>query len=837
LNCAYKTLLYDTVLNASNTSTKFRLRVCLGYVHSMTGIPIWGSALAWLLGVALHLLQPLLMGQFVYAAGVFTALLLWAVSRSGKRRGWLFYVAALALAWSLSGLRAGARLSDALPVSLENEDVVVTGVVAGLPQRGPQGVRFVLDVQSAQRDGQVVAVPGKISLGWFAGFYGKPIELAGNLPDLRAGQLWRMAVRLRQPHGNANPYGFDYELNLFEQGIRATGSVRTKGAVLPVMLQGDAGHYGVQRLRQTVRDAIGVQVPDARAAGVLSALAIGDQSAIDNEDWQVFRATGVSHLMSISGLHVTMFAWLASLVLLYLWRRSSRLMLLLPAQHAARWGGVMAAFAYAVFSGWGVPAQRTVCMLAIVALLQTLSRRWPWPGVLLVSAVAVTALDPWALMQPGFWLSFMAVGLLLACGAVHAPSAPKEPIAGWLGKWRDVREALAAGLRTQVVTTLGLAPLTLLCFSQISLVGFFANLVAIALVTLVVTPLALLGVLWPALWTFGALIVHYFVLTLQWLGSSTSAVWNVAVAPWWAQLAGLLAAAALLLPWPWRLRAAGFVLVVPMLVPPVLRPKEGQFEALAVDVGQGTSVLVRTRHHLLVFDAGPQYSLDNDAGQRILVPLLHGRGEHRIDRLVLSHRDTDHVGGASALLKAFPVTDMLSSLEAGHPLLAKAAQNIRCNQGQTWQWDGVQFDILHPMAADYNPSTKSNALSCVLRVSAQQGSLLLTGDIERAQEARLVASQALLQSDVLLVPHHGSKTSSTADFLDAVGAKVAIIQAGYLNRYGHPVAQVLERMHTRQIKIHQTVSCGAWHWRSGEAFEGQCQRQRVMRYWQHHFTN
>jgi competence protein ComEC len=801
----------------------------------MTGVPIWGCPVAWLLGVALHLLQPFLCGQWVYGVGLLGAAVCLCISRFGRRWHWLLFVAVLAMAWSVSGWHASARLSDALPIALENEDIVVTGAVASLPQRGPQGVRFVLDVHSAQRGGQAVNVPSKILLGWFAGFYGRPVEVPTHLPDLRAGQIWRMAVRLRQPHGNANPYGFDYELSLFEQGVRATGSVRAKGAVLPEMLASSAA-YRVQRLRQTVRDAIGVQVSDARAAGVLSALAVGDQSAIDNEDWQVFRTTGVAHLMSISGLHVTMFAWLASLVMMWLWRRSTHLMLCWPAQHAARWGGVTAAFAYAVFSGWGVPAQRTVYMLAIVALLQTAGRRWPWPGVLLAAAVVVTALDPWALMQPGFWLSFMAVGLLLACGAAYAPSLQGQALPGWRGKWRDVRNALASGLRTQVVATLGLAPLTLLCFSQISLVGFFANLVAIALVTLVVTPLALLGVVWPALWSVGAGIVHYFVLALQWLGSSPSAVWNVAVAPWWAQLAGLLAAATLLLPWPWRLRALAMFLVAPMLIPPVLRPEQGQFEVLAVDVGQGTAVLVRTRRHLLVFDAGPQYSLDSDAGRRVLVPLLHARGEQRIDRLVLSHRDADHVGGASALLQAFPVTDMLSSLENGHPLLAKAAQNIRCDQGQTWQWDGVQFDVLHPIATDYVPSTKSNALSCVLKVSTEQGSLLLTGDIERAQEARLVASQAPLQSDVLVVPHHGSKTSSTADFLDAVQPKVAIIQAGYLNRYGHPVAQVLERMHSRQIKVYQSTACGAWHWRSGEALNGRCWRQQAGKYWQHHIT-
>ena len=685
-------------------------------------------------------------------------------------------------------------------------------------------------------------------------------------------------MRLRQPHGNLNPHGFDYELNLFEQGVRATGYVRD--APPPELLQRAAGHP-IERLRQRVRDAIEASVPDRRAAGVLAALAVGDQGAIEREDWDLYRNTGIAHLVSISGLHITMFAWLAGLAVAALWRRSGRAMLWLAVPQAARWGGLMFASAYALFSGWGVPSQRTIWMLATVTLLQTLGLRWPWLLVLLMAAVVVTALDPWALMQAGFWLSFVAVGLLMASSASSASSSSAASSAsspassftnvaapqlgadvassGWRG-WRGWRAwpgrlwaVVRADLRTQVVATIGLTPLTLVFFQQVSVIGFAANLIAIPLITLVITPLALLGVALVPLWSVGAGVVQQLNGVLAWLAALPGAVWTVPAAPAWAQWAGIAAAVLLVLPLPWRARLLALPLALPLLMPPRDLPDAGRFDVLAVDVGQGTAVLVRTHDHLLVFDAGPQYSRDSDAGQRVLLPLLRGRGETRIDRLVLSHRDLDHVGGAKTLLTTLAVGELHSSLEAGHPLLALAGTStstntstsphgrisVRCAAGQSWDWDGVHFEVLRPELADYDRTLKTNAMSCVLRVSeARAGghSVLLTGDIEREQEAALVAAQGdRLRSDVLIVPHHGSRTSSTAAFLDAVAPKLAVFQAGYRNRFGHPAPDVLARYRERGIAIVTSPQCGAWQWRGtaqGPA-DGVCQRDAVRRYWHH----
>ena len=781
--------------------------------------------LAWLAGVAVQLHERTLLPVEAYAAIAAAALL--ALLASAARKGALVVAVAIAAAsatgFAVSGAQAALRLAATLPGDLEGKDLVVTGVVAGLPQQGPSGLRFRFAVDDAERP---PGVPRLLALGWYAGAH-EDAALVQPRQALRAGQRWRFTVRLRRPHGNLNPHGFDWELALLEQGVRATGYVRDETATL---LDERAG-FPVERARQHVRDRIHAHVDDRRAAGVLAALAVGDQGAIERDDWDLFRNTGVAHLMSISGLHVTMFAWLAGVGVAAAWRRSARAIARWPVASAARWGGLAAATAYAYFAGWGVPAQRTVWMLATVTVLQSLGLRWPWSLVLLLAAFVVTLLDPWALLQPGFWLSFMAVALLMSSTTATRAEDLGGSAPGWRGWPARLAAATRAGLRTQAVATLGLTPLSLVIFQQVSLVGAFANLVAIPLVTLVITPLALLGIAWAPFWTVGAALVKLQSALLAQLAAIPGAVWSVAAAPAWAQLAGLLAALLVVLPLPWRARLFAVPLALALLVPPVDRPADGSFDVVAADVGQGTAVLVRTRGHALLFDSGPQYSRDSDAGQRVLVPLLRARGERRLDLLMLSHRDSDHVGGARTLLAALDVGALSSSLEDGHPLLAGGRVVERCAAGQRWRWDGVDFAVLHPAPEDYARAGRPNAMSCVLRVSGGGRSVLLTGDIEREQESALVVQGAALQSDVLVVPHHGSRTSSSAAFLDAVRPRIAVVQAGYRNRFGHPAAEVLERYRARGIALVASPACGAWQWRAQGPAGGSCERDVARRYW------
>jgi competence protein ComEC len=525
--------------------------------------------------------------------------------------------------------------------------------------------------------------------------------------------------------------------------------------------------------------------------------------------------------MSISGLHVTMFAWGAALLVGALWRRSARLCLAFPAPNAALLGGVVLAGAYAVFSGWGLPSQRTVAMLATVVLLRLSGRRWPWPQVWLLALALIVALDPWALLQAGFWLSFVAVGVLFATDA----GAPEET-----GP-RRLQDRVIDLFREQWVVTLALTPLSLLLFNQVSVVGLLANAVAIPWVTLVLTPLSMLGVLWAPVWDAAAWAVWGLSAVLRALAALPFASLFVAAAPLWTAVAGVAGGVLLAMPWPWSLRTLGLPLLLPVLLWQAPRPEAGQFALLAADIGQGNALLVRTATHTLVYDAGPRFSRESDAGHRVLVPLLRALGE-RVDAVVLSHRDTDHTGGAQAVLTAQPQATLLSSIGDDHALQAlRPAQ--RCEAGHGWDWDGVRFDVLHPAADDYVTARKSNAMSCVLRITNGQRTALLTGDIEQAQEAALLGNGSPLQADVLLVPHHGSKTSSSAAFLDAVAPRFALVQSGYRNRFGHPAPPVLERYQERQIQVLDSPHCGAMFWDSARADEVLCQRELGRRYWQH----
>ena len=817
---------------------------------SVPSTPI-GLLLGLVLGSALQLQQASLSADWVCAAWLAAGLGWLALGLFFRGRFLppvMMVLAGLALGFGLTALRAAAFQAQALSPALEGRDIQVTGVVQAMPQQGEDAVRFRLKVESARLEGASVVLPSQLYLGWYAGFFMAQRPFAGpvaeqRLPQpMRAGERWQMTVRLKAPHGNSNPHGFDYELWLWEQGLQATGSVRAGVRdTPPIKLSASASYspwYGVERARQTVREAIFERIASRPLAGVLAALVVGDQNAIERADWDVFRATGIAHLVSISGLHITLFAWLASRVLAWLWRRSAQLTprwcLLLPASSAAAWGGLLLAAAYATFSGLGLPAQRTILMLAVVVLLRQSGRRWAWPHIWLLAMAVVVAFDPWALLQAGFWLSFVAVGVLFASDPVTPPSAPASATSA-----AGVAHSLGRMLREQWVITLALTPLTLLLFNQVSEVGLLANTLAIPSVTLLITPLALLGVVWAPFWDVGAWCIGVLMAILELLAALPMATLSQAAVPVWCAAAGVVGGLLLVMRLPWHWRVLGVPLLLPVLLWQPLRPAMGEFEVLAADVGQGNAVLVRTANHALLYDAGPRFSHDSDAGDRVLVPLLRSLGE-RLDLVLLSHRDADHVGGAVSVLAMQPQAMLSSSLEEGHELQQLRA-GTRCETGQHWQWDGVHFEMLHPDPAAYDAPARSNAMSCVLRISAlakgssgtsKTVSALLVGDIEVRQEQSLLRVGSI-QSDLLLMPHHGSKTSSSGSFLDAVQPRLALVQAGYRNRYNHPASVVLDRYQERGITVLQSAHCGAATWRSAQPAAWTCQREDGRRYWHH----
>ena len=835
--------------------------------------------LAFVAGTALQLQQarlwPLAVYLALWAAGlaVLVHFLFWRPARyrlrsyAGALRAWIVLSACLVLGFAWPGLRACMYDTQRLAPALEGRDVQVRGLVRGLPHSNPMGVRFGLEVEAAFLDGAPVVLPARIDVAWYRGLAPRssPTEpeewaLQRQPQELHPGERWQMTLRLKAPHGSLNFQGFDYELWMWEQGVQASAYVRAGAQDAPPQRLAATWWYPVDRWRQSLRSRIEAAAGSSPSVGLLVALVVGEQSAISNSDWALFRATGVAHLVSISGLHITMFAWAARWLIAWLWSRSPRCCLTYPAPYAGWVGGVLAAGAYAVFSGGGVPAQRTWIMLAAVAALRLLGLRWPWPQVWLLALGLVVLCDPWAVLQAGFWLSFVAVGVLLAsdgrASELHPPKteealdAARPTFVRWTAqigaRWGAQARAL---LHEQMRISAALAPLTVLLFGQFSVAGLAANLVAVPWVTLVITPLAMGGVLCPPLWSAAALAGEAWMATLHWLAAWPWALWALPLPPLWLGAAASGAGIVLCLPLPWHVRLQGAPLLLALLLwrPPA--PPVGEFSLLAADIGQGNAVLVRTAHHVLLYDTGPRYSLESDAGQRVLVPLLDAQ-QLRLDRLVLSHRDADHVGGAAAVRAAQPQADVLSSLEVGHPLLDQASA-LPCYAGQGWEWDGVRFEVLHPAAELYTqtPRPKPNALSCVLRIQSagapQPRSALLVGDLEAPGEAQLLgrASDAghRLAADFLLVPHHGSKTSSSAAFLEAVHPRTVLVQAGYRNRYGHPAPPVVQRYQElaatyppeAPMQWVDSPHCGAFLWQSWAPDGGICARIAQQRYWHH----
>ncbi len=675
-------------------------------------------------------------------------------------------------------------------MALEGRDIELSGVVAGLPQALERGVRFEFDVEQA-----AAGVPPHISLAWYRGRDDEDDE-ASPLVPVRAGERWRFTVRLKRPHGNLNPHGFDYEAWLFERGIRATGYVRPRSAERIDARVWRPG-YAVEMLRETIRDRFRAALPDVTSApyaGILIALAIGDQQAIDPELWRSFARTGITHLMSISGLHVTMLAGLAYALVNWLWRRSARLPLRLPAQHAAAVGGFLAAFGYCLLAGFAVPAQRTLYMLGVVALARLAAREMAASRVLLLALLLVLLLDPWAVLAAGFWLSFGAVALLF-----HIGSGRLGP-AHWLLEWG----------RAQWAVTLGMLPALLALFQQFSLVSPLANAVAIPLVSFVITPLALLGTL-PLLDPLLAL-AHFFtawlMIFIDWLAGLPLAMWQQAAPPAWAVLLALAGGIWLLLPRGFPSRWLGMLAFLPLLTVLPPRPAPGSAEITVLDVGQGLAIHVQTATHDLLFDAGPAFSADADSGNRIIAPYLRAMGVRRLDAMVISHADKDHEGGAASVLAALPVGLLRTSLPFEHALAAQPVAHELCQKGETWNWDGVAFAMLHPGAEPL--SRKTNDLSCVLRITAGGRSMLLTSDIEAISEQSLLAGQPPpLAAEVMTVPHHGSKTSSTPGFIAAVAPRDVIFPVGYRNRFGHPKEEVVARYLESGARLHRTDVDGA----------------------------
>jgi competence protein ComEC len=666
----------------------------------------------------------------------------------------------------------GELVRDArLPAALEGADVTLVGQVVDLPRTRPGSVRFDLRPERARHGDAVVPLRGVVRLGVYGGAF-----------EPRPGERVTVVARLKRPHGTQNPGGFDFERHAAERRIVATGYVRA------LVARERAPAFAIDTARGRISAWIARTVDAPGLAALLRALAVGDQGALAEAQWAVLRATGIAHLIAISGFHVGLVAGFGALLVRGAYRVVPRLGLRRPRRQLEAAAALAAALAYGALAGLSLPVVRTLVMIAVI-LAAVIARRVLAPGAgLALALLAVLLFDPLAVLGAGFWLSFVGVAWLVYC------------LGGRLGPARLVHEFG----RAQVAMAFGLLPLTVFFFQQSSVVGPLANLVAVPVVSLVVVPSLLAATALAGLGLAGAgaalLGASAWVMGALWRLLEQLATWPGAelylpepTTP--ALAAALVGAAVLLAPRALPGRAAGLVLLLPLLVPRVDRPAPGTFALHVLDVGQGLAVLVRTREHALLYDAGAALPGGFDLGQAAVVPALRALDVRRLDRLVVSHGDMDHAGGVGAVARAYAPRTLSSARRFPE----------RCAAGARWTWDGVTFEFLHPPAGFPDVDNDS---SCVLRVEGAFGAALLPGDVSAVIEQRLVHADARLAADVLVVPHHGSRSSSSDAFLDAVGPAVALVSAGHRNRFGHPAPDVVARYVRRGVALHGTAERG-----------------------------
>lgn len=673
----------------------------------------------------------------------------------------------------LTFLASSIALHNHLQNTLIGQDITLNGIIASVPEYQERSIRFDFSPSPESKN-----LPDKIRLSWY-----RPLP-----KNMTAGEKWQLTVRLKPPHGTMNPGGFDYERWLFQQGIGATGYVRKN---IGNQKLAEPASYDINQLRQSIAQSIKSQLSESNNIGLIQGLLTGLRHNISPEQWLILQQSGTSHLLAISGLHIGLAAAIGFFSFRWLWSIRANNLLRLPAKQAGAIGGFAFALFYAALAGFSIPTQRALIMLAVLLLALSIRKQLNSSQILSAAGLLILLLDPLSVLSIGFWLSFSAVTIILFLSQHRYPS-PK-----W--QWAKIHTFIA----------LGLTPLLLLFSLKISLIAPIANFIAVPFVSLIIVPLLLLAVVLLPLYLPASVVLLKMAdsligLLMQWL--STIASWpyshwqNTEISSLFfipILIATFIILAPKGLPAKW-LALLGFLPLLGFTKP---GPEHGDFDFILLDVGQGLSAVIQTQHHSLVFDAGAKFSEQSDAGKNIVGPFLRHHGLNKIDTLVISHSDNDHIGGAKHLINNFDINLVLTSETSN------IEHSQSCLAGQSWQWDGVSFKFLNPQATQIG---SKNNLSCVLKVSNTSHSVLLTGDIERQTEQKLVKNEAdQLASSILVAPHHGSKTSSSIEFINAVNAKTVLFPAGYLNRYHFPNQQVIQRYQDSGAIRYNTADHGA----------------------------
>lgn len=687
-------------------------------------------------------------------------------------------------------LKAQHVLDHRLPHALDASELTIKGRIVEIPRYQPhlqaQKLSFHMQVTSAENQ----KLSGKVRLTWYQG-----------VPtDMLPGDEWQLRVKLKRPSGFMNPLSFDYERHLFRQQMIATGYVISKSDKNQRLNK--ASGFNIDQQRLAISHQLQQSVDDPVVASVLSALTVAIKHDMPQDLWETLQVTGTSHLLAISGLHIGMIAGFGLLFVRWIWFAFPRLYVMMPVQQAGLLVGATLAIVYAALAGFSVSTQRAL-MMVLVVLLALLLYRFISLGRILASALLmVLVIDPFSVLDAGFWLSFMAVALIFY--ALSQQSLHQQET------WKSRLKQL---LLLQGLLSFAMLPLTSLFFGTASWLSPVANLLAIPWVSVAIVPFALLGVLLHSLsldWLANGVlsIAAFNIQCLLWfldlLVQLPNSTLYLPKPPWWLLPFALFGVLLLFAPRHFPAKWLGILFVLPVFIYQPSRPPSQAFEFVLLDTGQSLSAVIKTEHHNLLYDTGFASASGFNIGERVIVPYLRAHAIQSVDRLVISHLDNDHRGGAAAVVDAMKIIQIDSS----EPLVGVSQTTHRCMVGRQWQWDGVNFRYLHPEANhDYR---KRNDRSCVLKIWNDHHQLLLTADAEKFAEKRMIFSQNNhLLSEVLLIPHHGSKTSSTLAFIKAVNPRLAVVNAGYQNRFGFPKPAIMKRYQALGIPVLNTAEQGA----------------------------
>lgn len=701
----------------------------------------------------------------------------------------LLLAAVSTLAFDYACTRAQEALDHRLPAATEGYYRLI-GTIDSLPIRNPDYNQAEISVRQLVPIGHPgpTLLPRSLHLSWYQSF-----------APWQVGETWALNVKLKAPRSTYNPASFDQEAWYLVHGIDAIGYVSATNTA-QLLDRGPWWRHLTDRIRGQLSDAIWASCQQQAGCTQVQALTLGQRDHFSHSDWQLLQATGTNHLFAIAGLHIGLVAaacfWLGK----NLWRRLTPLLLWVAAPTAGWWLALIGALSYSALAGFALPTQRACATLSILVIARLLNRQIPPWHAWLCALLIILLVQPLWLLDSSLWLSFSTVALLIYGFAYRWPKKTS--------KWHEL-------FYLQWLLSMGLWPLTVLYFHSISLSNFFANAGAIPWVAITVLPLCLIGALcygiFPSLaallWQVAGFNLSLLKIALAWLSHLPYSQYPLSFHTPWLAVLGTIGVVLLLAPQALPARWLGLCYCYAALFWPKPIPDSGAVWLSLLDVGQGLSAMVRTQHHALVFDTGSRFSDQADMGQSVVIPALSAAGVRHLDTLVISHADNDHAGGAASVWAHLPIDTFYTSDLPRLKRMVPQANWQACYAGQAWHWDGVDFQFLYPDHDNHQKTTNNRC--CVLKITTQSQQILLTADIEQPSESSLLEHQPeALASSILVVPHHGSKTSSSEAFVTAVHARYVLLPYGYHNRYHFPHPSVMARYHRQQAQLYDSVTDG-----------------------------